>query len=101
MITIKDVTSYEHIPEHMKLAMTEYIESGRPVGSFLEAILTNNLKKAVANADDTNICIIPAYVKFLYNEAPSGCWGSPANYQHWLDYHASKRNQVNQMALEL
>ena len=101
MITIKDVTSYSSIPTHMIESISEYVQNGRPVGSFLEAIICNNLKEAVARADNHNLTIIPAYVKFFYNEAPSDCWGSPAKYRYWLDHKSAERLYNLQLSLEL
>lgn len=39
-------------------------------------MLENDLKSAVAHADDENLQNLPAYVGYLYNEAPGDCWGS-------------------------
>jgi hypothetical protein len=61
-----------------------YVEQHIPVGSFLEAVISNDLKQAVQQADDTNIRNIPAFVGYLYNNAPSECWGSKEKYKRWL-----------------
>lgn len=71
------------IPAYMLEALNAYIEQGHPVGNFLTAVLENNLKEAVGRADSTNILCIPAYVIYLYNEAPSACWGSPEKVAAW------------------
>ena len=78
------VTDPSNIPAQMMAALNAYIETGRPVGQFLQAVISNNLKDAVGRADDTNIALIPAYVIYLYNEAPAFCWGSPERYEEWL-----------------
>jgi len=57
----------------------------RPVGDFLTAVLHNNLTEAVARADDENIKNLPAFVGYLYNEAPSLCWGSKERVAEWLN----------------
>lgn len=62
-----------------------YLVHKRPTGSFLEAVLCNDLKGAVGKADDFNIRNIPAYVAFLYNHAPSDCWGSRDKYLKWIN----------------
>jgi len=49
------------------------------------AVLCNNLNEACARADDENITLLPVYVAFFYNEAPSACWGSPENVRTWLN----------------
>ena len=73
------------IPEYMMDALTRYIEKGIPPGDFLTAVLTNDLYEAISRSDDTNLHCIPAYVGYLYNEAPSQCWGSKAKMDKWID----------------
>ena len=80
-----------HISPHMMGGIHRYIEQGIPPGSFLCAIIDNNLKEAVARADDENIRNLPAYVAYFYNEAPGLCWGSPEKVKKWLAMHAAKR----------
>lgn len=72
------------IPDRMIGGITRYIEQGIPPGSFLCAIIDNNLSEAVSRADDENIANLPAYVAYFYNEAPSSCWGSPEKRKRWL-----------------
>jgi hypothetical protein len=81
---ISKMEEYE-IPPHMVLSLVDYIMIGRPVGSFLAAVLSNNLMSAVANADDQNVHKLPEYTKFLYNNAPMMCWGSTTNVQNWIE----------------
>ncbi len=75
---------YSTLPEHMRDAMRRYIEQGIAPGGFLLAVLTNNLKEAVARADDINRESLVDYVRFLYNEAPSECQGSQQKVQQWI-----------------
>jgi hypothetical protein len=79
-----DRFDYSQIPPHMMAALRAYLENHEPVGSFLTAVLTNNLFKTCARADNTNIEIIPVYMAYLYNKAPSNSWGSPAAFEAWL-----------------
>lgn len=72
------------IPEHMHDGLERYVNDHVPVGGFLEAVICNNLREAVASADDDNIRNIPAFVNWLYNEAPGGSWGSKEAYENWL-----------------
>lgn len=64
--------------------LKRYVEHRAPPGCFLRAVLENDLKGAVARADDENQRVIPIYVFWLYNEAPAACWGSPAAVEEWL-----------------
>src|SRR5215510_3068457 len=63
------------IPAHMQVSLGAYLISGRPVGHFLTAVIENDLKGAVAHADEENQKAIVGYVKFLYNHAPMKAWG--------------------------
>ena len=72
------------IPEHMHAPLRRYFEEYIPTGSFLEAVLCNDLREAVAQADNDNIRNIPAFVNWLYNEAPAGSWGSREAYENWI-----------------
>jgi len=73
-----------HIPPHMMDSLKAYIEDRRPVGDFLTAVITNDLQGAIDRADDINLANLPAYVGYLYNEAPGGCWGSKESMEEWL-----------------
>jgi len=75
---------YSRLPEHCQDGMKHYIENRIPPGNFLIAVLENNLSEAIGRADSVNINRIKDYVMFLYNEAPSGCWGSPEKVSKWL-----------------
>lgn len=75
---------YNLIPPHMMAALVRYIETHEPVGDFLYAVLTNNLRDACHQADDTNLWLLPIYMSYLYNEAPSPCWGSKEKVDKWL-----------------
>jgi hypothetical protein len=78
-----DTRLWDDIPDHCKEGLRAYIEKGEPVGSFLSALLSNDLKRTYEKADDTNIGRVKNYLMFLYNEAPSECWGSPDKYAGW------------------
>jgi hypothetical protein len=71
------------IPDYMIGGIERWIDHGIEPGGFLMAVLCNNLKEAVCQADDTNINLLPAYISFFYNDAPSQCWGSPEKVLAW------------------
>ena len=72
------------VPESIADSLAWYISMRRPVGSFLEAVLSNNLSESFARADASNRHALFGIVSWLYNEAPSTCWGSPEKYAAWL-----------------
>jgi len=73
--------NYEDLPQ--KDAIDAYVKTGRPVGDFLYAVLTNDLQGANSHADEMNLTMIPVYCRYLYNECPSSCFGSPEIYEAW------------------
>ena len=74
-----------YIPERMMGGIKRYIENGIEPGSFLMAVLCNNLCEAVGRADSENMANLPAYVSYFYNEAPSACHGSSEKVKAWLE----------------
>jgi len=64
--------------------LEQYVSTGKSQGSFIHAVLCNDLKAACDRADDNNMQILPAYVAYLYNKCPLACWGSPAAVDAWM-----------------
>jgi len=79
---------YDHdsfyIPMYMAEGLLRYINEGILPGDFLQGILTNDLVRAFSHADRENKGNIPAYVAWLYNNAPVGCWGSRIRVENWV-----------------
>ena len=76
---------YSALPEHMREGMQLYIEHGVLPGSFLQAVLENDLMGALRNADDINLHRLPDYGRFLYNEMPLAIFGSPEKVKAHAD----------------
>ena len=72
------------IPDYMQDGLRRYIEKGVPPGHFLTAVLSNNLRETFARADDVNRHRVWNYLKYLYNGAPAGCWGTPDKVNQWI-----------------
>jgi len=73
----------EPIPLGMRDAIVMWVLWGRPTGSFLQALLSNDLMGAFRHGDEHNQRTMRDWVKLLYNGAPAGCYGSPANVKAW------------------
>lgn len=79
---------YHTIPNpNMAGAMHRYFEQGFDPGSFLRAVLSNDLREACGCADQANQRLIFEWVQWLYNEAPRNSWGSPEKVQTWIEAH--------------
>lgn len=75
--------AYELIPDSCLDALIRYIIRGDPLGSFLEAIIRNDLVESAARADMENIQILHVYASFLFNFAPGTSWGSKDAIDKW------------------
>lgn len=80
-----DFTGYS-IPPHTREALTNYIVNGWEPGSFLTAVLTNDLFGAVGRADYENRLALMEICRWIYCEAPSNCWGDREVMQNYLKY---------------
>lgn len=83
-----------HVPEHMHDGLVLWLQNGIQPGSFLRAVLENDLREACNRADTTNRYRLYDLVFFLYNYAPIGSWGSPENVQAWYQMNAETRQAV-------
>jgi hypothetical protein len=73
----------ELIEPRFKESIDRWVENGTPTGSFLEAVLQNNLKEAIGRADFRSLENLPHIVAYLYNDCPADCWGSVGNHKDW------------------
>lgn len=72
------------VPDHMRQTFIDYIEKGYEPGGFARAVLENNLVEAFGRADHINQMSLQSIVSWVYNYAPSACWGSPEKVDAWL-----------------
>ena len=80
------------IPSRIIKALSNYAEHGYPVGSFLAAVISNDLMNAVGRADDDNIRVLRSICGFVHNEFPRGSHGSREIYKNWIE--ARKKDEV-------
>lgn len=86
------------IPDAGAFSLDLYIEHGCPPGSFLQAVLANDLMDAFGRADSVNAEAIAAYAGYLYNEAPRACWGSREAVADWMRERMKERAQASAQA---
>jgi len=87
--------NYAILPEHMQESMRRYIEEGARPGSFLSAVLENNLVRAFSRADEINSIYMINFARFLYNEAPLDAWGSEQAVRDWIQSKWEERVAAN------
>lgn len=65
--------------DHLKAYATER----QPVSSFLYAVLSNDLFRAVGHADEHNLAALVEIVQYVYNHLPVVSYGSPEKVREW------------------
>lgn len=75
------------IPEHMQGSIDEWVHHGAPhpaaMGSFLRAVLLNDLKAAAMFADDENRRSLAEWAYYLHNEVPALAYGNGERLIKW------------------
>jgi len=79
---------YEIIPENTRGSIMRYMEHGIQPGSFLTAVLSNDLYNATGRADRGNLAALPAIVRWFANKCP-GLYG----VENMREHIASKRKE--------
>lgn len=74
---------HSFVPHHIRDGFKLWIENGINPGSFVMSVLENNLSEALGRADHINRDKLHSIVCWLYNFAPSDCWGSPEIVKKW------------------
>lgn len=86
---------YSKIPESTLQSIKDYVDHGTPVGFFLAAVITNNLRDAIFGADDKNGPVLRQIVQYMHWEVPGECWGSPERYRDWINRHLKASTTVS------
>lgn len=92
--------NYEGLPEGLREGARLWIEHGIEPGSFLTAVIRNDLKEACAMADDENRFRLFQIVSWWYNKAPELCWGSPNRFESWGKMHEECRAESERRSSE-
>jgi hypothetical protein len=80
---LEEALNRKLIPLRMHGGIIRWILIGQMPGSFLSAIIKNDLRDSIGYADDENITRLSAYIQFFYHHAPTGCWGSKEKVLQW------------------
>ncbi len=76
--------AFHQLSEDDLAPLVRYVEQRILPGKFLRYVLMNDLAEAAARADVYNRRRLYEYVTWLYNDAPSGCWGSAETVSQWV-----------------
>lgn len=95
MRKIKDAKEhYPAIPIGILEGLYDYINKGIPTGGFLYAVLCNNLVESFGRADLNSRAGLFEITGFIYNEAPSNCWGNKDKVNDWIDNFGRQTNET-------
>jgi hypothetical protein len=90
-----------YISARMMDGIKRYVDQGKGVGDFLQAVICHDLWGAVGHADDENRDNLPAYCAFFHNHVPADCHGSREKYKAWIKKHADAMDQLDKDMDEL
>lgn len=71
------------VPEHLRGGLVRYFSDGILPGSFLQAVLCNDLEQAVRRAAPGAVGALPSLVGVLNTCAPRASYGSRAAVLAW------------------
>lgn len=74
----------DKVPEHLREGLARYVIRGILPGSFLQAVITNDLRMSIRCGDEDSIAGIGAVVTFLWNSTPAQCFGDRNKMNNWL-----------------
>ena len=82
------------VPAHTAGAIDRYLNHGFEPGSFVMAVMHNDLNRAVASADSVNQAALVDIVKFFYNEVPARAWGNADRVQNYIESVRAAKQQA-------
>ena len=89
------------IPNRIKLAIDRHAEHGYPCGSFVTAVLENDFMEAAVGADDECALLLPEIARYIYNNIPGGCCGSPEKVKSWQEQKQKQRESAGKEQRDL
>lgn len=78
-----DFTGFR-MTDESRQSLYNYLVHGLEPGSFMTAVLSNDLYSACARADYTNVNLMQQYALWIVNHAPYGSYGSAEMVRGWL-----------------
>jgi hypothetical protein len=91
---------YPNIPISTLTTLQLYVDTGCPTGSFMRAVLENDLFEAVNHADKDNQASLVDLVKLIYNDVPGNCHGSTHRVDDWINQRGLEAYQTFKLKAE-
>lgn len=75
----------EAVPAAIKDSLRRYIRDGIKPGTFLTAVLTNNLYDAILRADPTSLENMKEILLYVFEHCPMESFGSEEKLNKWVE----------------
>ena len=76
--------AYPDAPVHILASINRYVEHGLRPGSFVTAVLSNDLTGALLAGDEDSLRGLRDIMRYVHWEIPGGCHGSKSIVERWL-----------------
>ena len=86
---------YAAMPQITLNAIDRHVSERSEAGSFVNAVLKNDLSGALTAADDQNLAALQIIVRYCHNHIPAGCWGSPEKVAAWRGQMCTSEQKPN------
>jgi hypothetical protein len=83
MAQLKTKEQWKLVPEHMRTGVELWIEDGVLTGGFLSALVYNDFHGAIKHADMQSLPALIDLCRFIWNYAPTECWGNIDRVTKW------------------
>ena len=90
-----------YVPDHTHQALLDYFDKGWEPGSFLMAVLRNDLMQASFRADHINKTKLPEIAAWVYHNAPQGSWGTDEAIRGWLNNNEFRQEYAKRRFMEV
>ena len=74
---------YLDAPVHILDSINRFVEHGLEPGSFVKAVLSNDLVGAFNAADTASLRGLQDILRYCRWKIPGTCWGSPEKVKNW------------------
>jgi hypothetical protein len=89
------------VPKKTFEAIQDWIAKGThpsQLGSFVRAVLTNDLRTAVGKADEENLAALKEIVGWVYWNVPSGIYGTELALLAYHEHKLAERERFGKVA---
>lgn len=94
LTVFKQLLAEFKVPENLWEGLWNYYLHGISAGSFLDAVLRNDLRLACGKSDSDGCKHLWNICAFLYNHFPMAAWGSNEAVDRWIATHTGERTQA-------